>query len=74
MEAHHPVIRGELALTLAVTAGMTLCFLGYLDGLGVGTVLAAFTMGKAVGMLGTWLDRHFIFVSVLSQREERSAQ
>lgn len=61
-------------ICLAVTAGMTLFFLGYLDGLGVGTVLAAFTMGKAVGMMGTWLDRHFTFVSVLSQREGHAAQ
>lgn len=61
-------------ICLAVTAGMTLFCLGYLDGLGVGTVLAAFTMGKAVGLMGGWLDRHFTFVSFLSQREERKAQ
>lgn len=33
-------------ICLAVTAGMTLLFLGHLKGLGIGTILAAFTMGK----------------------------
>ena len=56
---------------LAVTAGMTLVFLGHLDGLGIGTIVAAFTTGKAVGLAGDQLDRHFRFVSFLSQREER---
>ena len=41
-----------------------------LEGLGIGTILAAFTMGKGVGIVGTLLDRHFRFVSVLSKREE----
>ncbi|HIQ95737.1 MAG TPA: hypothetical protein IAB26_04160 [Candidatus Limivivens merdigallinarum] len=50
---------------LAVTAGMTLIFLGFLDGLGIGTILAAFTTGKAVGLIGTWLDRHVRFVSFM---------
>ena len=56
---------------LAVTAGMTAAFLGHLDGLGVGTILAAFTMGKAVGLMGERLDRRFRFVSFLSKWEER---
>ncbi len=56
---------------LAVTAGMTLIFLGHLEGLGIGTILAAFTMGKAVGMMGDLIDRRFQFVSFLSQRAER---
>ncbi len=51
---------------LAITAGMTYFFFGHLDGLGVGTVLAAFTMGKAVGLMGKWIDRRFRFVSFLS--------
>ncbi len=48
---------------LAVTGVMTLAFLGHLDGLGLGTILAAFTMGKAVGLMGDWLDRHCCFVA-----------
>ncbi len=50
---------------LAVTGALTFAFLGYLDGLGVGTVLAAFTMGKVVGLMGNWLDRHFHFVAAM---------
>ena len=30
---------------LAITAGMTFFFLGRLEGLGIGTIAAAFTMG-----------------------------
>ena len=58
-------------ICLAVTAGMTLLFLGRLDGLGIGTILAAFTTGKSVGLIGDRLDRRLRFVSFLSQRETR---
>lgn len=56
-------------ICLAITAGMTSVFLGHLEGLGVGTILAAFTMGKAIGLVGDKLDRHFRFVSFLSKKE-----
>ena len=49
------------ATCLIVTAGMTFLFLGHLEGLGIGTVLAALTMGKVIGIMGNWLDRYFIF-------------
>lgn len=49
------------AICLVVTAGMTFLFLGHVKGLGIGTVLAALTMGKVIGIMGNWLDRHFIF-------------
>ena len=49
------------AICLLVTAGMTLLFLGHLQGIGIGTVLAALTMGKVIGIMGNWLDRHFVF-------------
>ena len=52
---------------LAITAGMTFLFLGHLKGLGIGTILAAFTMGKVVGILGGWLDHRAQFVSFLSR-------
>lgn len=52
-------------MCLAITVGMTLIFLGHLDGFGIGTIMAAFTMGKVVGMIGEWLDRRFYFVSFL---------
>lgn len=49
------------AICLIVTAGMTFLFLGHLEGLGIGTVLAALTMGKVIGIIGNWLDKHFVF-------------
>ena len=42
-----------------ISAILTVCFLGHLDGLGIGTVLAAFTMGKMIGMIGDWMDQRF---------------
>lgn len=55
---------------LAVTALMTGIFLGHLDGLGIGTIMAAFTMGKAVGMMGNWMNRHVKFVSFMTEKAE----
>ena len=54
---------------LALTACLTGFFLGHLKGLGVGTVLAAFTMGKTIGVIGDGLDRHFYFENFLSRRQ-----
>lgn len=50
---------------LAITAGLTFMLLGYVDGLGIGTVLAAFTMGKGIAVAGKYLDAHFKFVSFM---------
>ena len=36
------------------------------EGLGIGTVAAAFTMGKGIVLMGKLLDKKFAFVSVLS--------
>ena len=55
-------------ICLTVTALMTGLILGYLDGLGIGTILAAFTMGKVIGWIGEWMDQHVRFVSFLSNR------
>ncbi len=54
-------------ICLAVTALMTGLLLGHLDGLGVGTILAAFTMGKVIGMIGDWMDQRVRFVSFMSE-------
>ena len=48
---------------LFVTACLTYFALGKILGLGVGTVVAAFTMGKSIGMIGNILDRHFRFAT-----------
>lgn len=55
-------------ICLTVTALMTGLILGHLDGLGIGTILAAFTMGKVIGWSGEWMDQHVRFVSFLSNR------
>ena len=55
-------------ICLAVTAGLTFFYLGHLDGLGIGTILAAFTTGKAVGLVGDYLDKRVRFLSILTQR------
>ena len=54
-------------ICLAVTALRTGLLLGHLDGLGVGTILAAFTMGKVIGLIGDWMDQRVKFVSFMSK-------
>ena len=54
---------------LAITALLTFFCLGHIDGLGVGTILAAFTMGKVIGLMGDWLDRKVRFVSIFSEKD-----
>ena len=51
-------------ICLMVTLIMTLGFLGPINGLGIGTVLAAFTMGKVIGSLGEQIDKKWVFTSV----------
>ncbi|WP_413697888.1 DUF6198 family protein [Ruminococcus callidus] len=58
---------------LAVTAGLTFFCLGHLDGLGVGTIAAALTMGKGVGIVGDWLDKRFRFITVFDKHKEQAA-
>ncbi len=53
-------------ICLAITGVMTVLLLGHLDGLGIGTILAAFTMGKVIGWIGDWMDAHVRFVSFMS--------
>ena len=54
---------------LALTAALTFLLLGYVDGLGIGTVLAAFTMGKGIAIAGSCLDQHFCFQPYLKVAE-----
>lgn len=49
---------------LFVTACLTYFALGKILGLGVGTVVAAFTMGKGVAIAGNLIDKKMTFVSV----------
>ena len=59
---------------LVVTAALTFFGLGHIEGLGIGTVLAAFTMGKAVGICGNILDKHFRFESFMTRRSSAVQQ
>jgi uncharacterized membrane protein YczE len=54
-------------ICLTVTACMTGFLLGHLDGLGIGTILAAFTMGKCIGLIGSRMDKRYTFVTVLTK-------
>ena len=49
---------------LFVTACLTYFALGKILGLGVGTVVAAFTMGKGVAIAGSLIDKRVTFVAV----------
>mgnify|MGYP004607810233 FL=1 len=54
-------------ICLAVTFVMTYCFLGHIKGLGIGTVLAAFTLGKTIGIIGDQMDKKWSFTSVFEK-------
>lgn len=55
---------------LAVTAGLTFFCLGRIDGLGIGTILAAFTMGKGIGIAGDIIDKQSYFKSFMSKKQQ----
>ena len=52
-------------ICLFITGFMTFLCLGHIMGLGVGTVLAAFTMGKVIGIMGKEMDKKVQFVSIM---------
>ena len=45
-------------------------FFHHLEGLGIGTIAAAFTMGKAIGFAGDVLDKHFRFGTYKTLKKE----
>ena len=55
-------------ICLMVTALMTGLILGHIKGLGIGTVLAAFTMGKVIGWIGEQMDKKLHFVSIMENQ------
>lgn len=57
---------------LAVTAGLTFFCLGRIMGLGIGTVLAAFTMGKGIGFAGELIDRKFVFENFMTLKKDKA--
>lgn len=56
-------------ICLLTTACMTGFFLGHIKGLGIGTILAAFTMGKGIAITGQIIDKRMIFVTYLSRKK-----
>ena len=60
-------------MCLAATASLTFFCLGHVDGLGIGTVIAAFTLGKAVGITGRKMDKSLQFTTFLEKRQLRKA-
>ena len=58
-------------ICVIVTVALTLSFFGGIRGLGIGTIISALTMGKTVGVIGEWLDRHMEFVTIPSVYRHR---
>ena len=54
--------------SLAITGLLTGVLLGHIDGLGIGTIIAACTMGKVIGTIGECMDRHVAFVSFMTKK------
>lgn len=57
-------------ICLSVTACLTGIVLHRIEGLGIGTIIAAFTMGKAVSFMGNLIDRRFQFVSFMTPKKQ----
>ena len=58
---------------LMVTALLTFFGLGRIEGLGIGTVAAAFTMGKGIVLMGKLLDKS-LRLSPFYHRKDRKMQ
>lgn len=52
---------------LLTTAVLTFLCLGHIKGLGIGTVLAAFTMGKSISFIGKILDKKLEFIPYIKK-------
>ena len=53
---------------LSITSLVTFVFLGHIKGLGIGTVVTAFTLGKSIAIVGEFIDKKFEFVSYIKQK------
>lgn len=61
-------------LCVATTAILTFVFLGGIRGLGIGTIAAALTMGKTIGLIGSRMDLKVKFVSIFSPKVEQDVR
>lgn len=50
-------------ICVVTTAVLTFVCLGGISGLGIGTLLSALTMGRVIGSMDGWMDRHVEFVT-----------
>ncbi len=50
-------------ICVVITAVLTLVCIGGISGLGIGTLLSALTMGKVIGSMDGWIDRHVEFAT-----------
>ena len=55
---------------LCFTTVLGRVFLHHLAGLGIGTVIAAFTTGRVVGRINQWMDRRWEFTSFLDPKKK----
>lgn len=58
-------------ICLATTAAMTGFILGHIYGLGIGTVLAAFTMGKGIAIVGNAMGKHIAIAPYITNHIRR---
>ena len=60
-------IKMSLDLSCVVmTVVLTVNFFGVVKGLGIGTILSAFMMGKGISVVGEWIDKRVEFVTIPS--------
>ena len=60
-------------ICLLITACMTYFCLGHIMGLGIGAIIAAFTMGKGVAIIGNRIDKYVTFTSFMESRNNKTA-
>ena len=65
----YSIVKISFDVICLLTACMTGFFLGHIKGLGIGTILAAFTMGKGIAIAGQIIDKYMIFVTYLSRKK-----
>ena len=51
-----------------IAAILSFVFTGRFNGVREGTILATFTMGKVIGMIGDKMDQHVRFVSFMTKK------
>lgn len=58
-------------ICVGITAALVFFRFGDIRGLGVGTVVAAFTLGKTIGLIENILDRYVVFTTFTASRPKK---